>query len=73
MSVERIYYEQIKSFEETIELIKNQVYYCSDLPTHQIAIKNMKQILEQHDFVFNELYKKTIHSKKKSNYHKDLM
>ena len=60
MSVETIYYDEIKSLEETIELIRNQVYYCSDLETYQIAIRNMKQILEQHDFVFKELYQKTV-------------
>ncbi len=58
MSVERIYYAQIKSLEETIELIRNQVDFCSDLETYQIAISNMKQILGQHDFVFKELYHK---------------
>lgn len=49
--------EKIKKLEETIEMIKNQVFYCSP-STFGIAIRNMKQILDQHDFVMKELHKK---------------
>lgn len=45
MSVERIYYEQIKSFEETIKLIKNQIQSSYQPLTR---LENIKQILDQH-------------------------
>ena len=53
MSCEKIYYEQIKSFEETIDLIKKQVD-SSYQPTTRL--ENIKQIISQHEFIHNELY-----------------
>lgn len=55
MSVERIYFEQIKSFEETLDLIKNQITSSYQPLTR---LKNIEQIISQHEFIHNELYKK---------------
>lgn len=56
MSVERIYYEQIKSFEETIKLIKDQIESSYQPLTR---LENIKQIISQHDFTHKELYSST--------------
>ena len=53
MGVERIYYEQIKSFEETLNLIKLQINSSYSQPTR---LENIKNIIKQHEFIHKELY-----------------
>ena len=57
MGVEKIYYKQIKSFEETIDLIKKQIN-SSYQPNKRL--KNIEQILSQHEFIHKELYSRPL-------------
>ncbi len=53
MAVERIYYDEIQSFKETMKLIKNQLEQGGQ---PLLRLNDIKGIIKQHEFIHEELY-----------------